>query len=372
MNLPGNQLGKDAMQIQAGLPGQPESASNSEPLLDVRAVECAYGPSRAWLSFFQVRPKPVVHDVSFAVAPEETFALVGESGSGKSTIARAIAGLLMPTKGEIFFWDRNITLPVQQRNKDLRRQIQLIFQNPDASLNPRRRVSYIIGRPLEFFFGISGRDQKRRIEQLLDDVRLDASYIQRYPTQLSGGERQRVAIARALAAEPKLLLCDEILSALDVSVQANVLDLLRELQVKRGIAYLFISHDLAVVRWLAHRVGVLYQGQLCEIGGIQEVFSPPFHPYTEMLLQAVPEPTPGQDISSLVLSDPDTDEDGISEGCPFSSRCRRRIGPVCEQVPPLWQSVDVQHAIRCHIPIDELVDMQVSSQQALSELDEEV
>jgi peptide/nickel transport system ATP-binding protein len=303
----------------------------------------------------------VVQDVSFGVAPHETFALVGESGSGKSTIARAINGLLIPTGGRILLNGQNITLPVHQRVKDVRRQIQLIFQNPDASLNPRRRVSYIIGRPLEFFYGLSGQARRSRVEELLDDVRLDASYIQRYPTQLSGGERQRVAIARALAAEPEVLLCDEILSALDVSVQAEILDLLRELQAKRGIAFVFISHDLAVVRWLAHRVGVLYQGQICETGEVHEVFSPPLHPYTEMLLRAVPEPTPGQDLSSLVLSDPGADEEEDRLACPFASRCRRTVGPICDQMPAPWQSVTEQHAIRCHIPVDELVDMQRSS-----------
>jgi peptide/nickel transport system ATP-binding protein len=158
-------------------------------ILDVQALECTYGPARAWLPFVRRERRPVVHDVSFGVAPQETFALVGESGSGKSTIARAINGLLVPTKGRILLSGQDITQPVHQRAQDVRRRIQLIFQNPDASLNPRRRVSYIIGRPLDFFYGLSGQARRRRVEELLDDVRLDASYVQRYPTQLSGGER---------------------------------------------------------------------------------------------------------------------------------------------------------------------------------------
>jgi len=220
-------------------------------------LECTYGRPGIQLPFLRRTSTPVVHDVSFTIDTQETLALVGESGSGKTTIARAVAGLLVPSRGWVRFEGQHVTTSVEKRSKDLHRQIQFVFQNPDASLNPRRRISYSLGRPLEFFFGLSGQAKKRRVEQLLDDVHLDASYANRFPTQLSGGERQRVAIARALAAQPKLVLCDEIVSALDVSVQASILDLLEELQEERGVAYLFIAHDLAVVRWLAHRVGVL-------------------------------------------------------------------------------------------------------------------
>lgn len=257
-------------------------------LLTVRTIDCAYGFRRQGL-FGRTIPRPVVRGVDIEVRQGETLALVGESGSGKSTIARAIAGLLVPYRGSIVYQGRDITRPVDQRGKDVRREIQLVFQNPDASLNPRRRVSQIIGRPLELFFRLSGSKRQHRIEALLHDVRLPATYARRYPDELSGGERQRVAIARALAANPTLMLCDEILSALDVSVQADILDLLRALQTEHGIAYLFISHDLAVVRSLAHRVGVLYRGELVEYGPVEEVFTPPFHPYTEALLSAVPE-----------------------------------------------------------------------------------
>jgi len=231
--------------------------------------------------------------------------------------------------------------------------MQLVFQHPDASLNPRHRISQIIGRPLQMFFDLSGQDLRERVESLLQDVRLDRTYYDHFPDELSGGERQRIAIARALAAEPKILLCDEILSALDVSVQANVIELMVDLQAKRGIAYLFISHDLAVVRSLAHRVGVLYWGALCEIGNVEEVFRPPFHPYTYLLLSAVPEADPDQ-----VMPDSRKDIGLLTEAtktaCPFAPRCPWQIQPTCSEVEPPWQSRSDTHRLRCHIPLQEL------------------
>ena len=329
-------------------------------LLEVHDLEVAYGAPTARLPFLRQKPKPIVREATFTVKSGETVALVGESGSGKTTIARAISGLLVPTQGQIRFDNQEITVPVERRTKELHRQIQLVFQNPDASLNPRRRIAYILGRPLEFFFGLSGEAKQRRIEQLLQDVHLDTAYARRFPTQLSGGERQRVAIAQALAAEPRLILCDEIVSALDVSVQAAILDLLRELQAKRGLAYLFIAHDLAVVRWLAHRVVVLYRGYMMETGTSVEVFSPPYHPYTEMLLQSVPEPDPSQPLPAGDEQATDVASPESNMGCPFASRCPRKVGAICDQVKPPWQAISPTHAIYCHILAPELLKMQVS------------
>jgi peptide/nickel transport system ATP-binding protein len=323
-------------------------------LLTVEKLDCAY-------EFVRGQAKPVVRGVSFDIAPQETFALVGESGSGKSTIARAVAGLIRPAAGQIAFEGSDIGRLVGARTRDQRREIQLVFQNPDASLNPRQHLLQIIGRPLEMFFALKGAKLRERVEQLLGDVRLDRSYAHRYPDELSGGERQRVAIARALAANPRLMLCDEILSALDVSVQASIIELLRALQVEHHIAYLFISHDLAVVRSLSHRVGVLYRGEMCEVGRVEEVYSPPYHPYTHTLLSAVPEIEGESRLSPAVRTDPQPTAQPQT-ACPFADRCPWKVGSICDDVPPPWQATSDTHALRCHIPLAELRQRETWSQ----------
>ena len=339
--------------------------TGNDALLDIDQIDCAYGFAGHSL-FARSKPKAVVRQVNLNIKRRETFALVGESGSGKSTIARAVAGLITPTSGKITFQGVNITAPVEVRSQQQRRDIQLVFQNPDASLNPRQPVSQIVGQPLRIFFGMTGSNQRKRVEQLLKDVRLDSSYVNRYPDELSGGERQRVAIARALAAEPKLMLCDEILSALDVSVQASVLDLLRSLQSERDLAYLFISHDLAVVRTLAHRVGVLYQGELCEVGLVEEVYSPPYHPYTHMLFSAVPEVN-SRHTMSMVRNKVEANMRPKSQNaCPFADRCPWKVGSICDNVTPPWQPTSSTHGLKCHIPLDELRDREIWTPQSQS------
>ena len=326
----------------------------SEALLEVRELDCAYsGAARMARRRLQ---RTIVHDIDFTIGRGETLALVGESGSGKTTIARAIAGLLTPRRGQIVFEGQDIGIRADRRPRRLLREIQYVFQNPDSSLNPRRRVGSIVARPLELFFGLSGRERERKVAELLEDVHLDSSYMRRLPTQLSGGERQRVAIARALAAEPKLVLCDEVVSALDVSVQANILDLLRELQTRHGITYVFIAHDLAVVRWLAHRVVVLYGGRILEFGAAHEVFAAPVHPYTEMLLSSVPE------VGVALASDREERTSASSligeTGCPFSPLCPRRLGPICDSELPPWQKVTSTNSLRCQIAPAALAELQ--------------
>ena len=224
---------------------------------------------------------------SFDIKKGETFALVGESGSGKSTLARAVAGLIAPVAGRIALSGKALAGHVRDRSPEERRLIQFVFQNPDASLNPRARISKALSRPLEFFFGRSSPEASKQRSPTSGST---ADMPPAFPDELSGGERQRVAIARGLVADPSLLLCDEILSALDVSVQASILALLQRLKAERGIAMLFISHDLAVVRMLADRVGVLFRGDIMEIGRRDQIFATPFHPYTHSLLEAVPTP----------------------------------------------------------------------------------
>jgi peptide/nickel transport system ATP-binding protein len=332
----------------------PLAAAADESLLAVGDLSITYDRQRRRLGRPSRQRLAVVRDVTFDLRVRETFSLVGESGSGKSTIARTIGGLLRPLSGQLTFEGRDLAATVESRTREVRREIQIIFQNPDASLNPRQRVHQIVGRPLELFFGLHGKARRAGVEKALEDVRLDAAFASRYPDELSGGERQRIAIARALAAKPRLMLCDEILSALDVSVQTNIVELLRELQAEQGIAYLFISHDLAVVRALSHRVGVLYLGELCEVGSAEEVYAPPYHPYTHMLLSAVPEIDGENMISPAVRSDPGVASSRPASACPFTDRCPWKVGPICHDVEPPWQATSNGHMLRCHIPLDEL------------------
>jgi peptide/nickel transport system ATP-binding protein len=346
---------------QAEQPASVQPASSDRaPILQVNDLRAGY--AQAGQPFFRRAAGQLVLDgVSFALAAGQTFALVGESGSGKSTMVKALNGFLPNTTGVLRFNTAGVagdlTLPIGQRPTSLRRAIQLIFQNPDASLNPRQRVADIVGRPLQKFFGLTGRAQRQRAEQLLRAVSLAANYLERFPDELSGGERQRIAIARALAAEPSLLLCDEIVSALDVSVQASILRLLVDLQAQHHLACLFISHDLAVVRSLAHRVGVLYRGFLCEVGDVAAVFNPPYHPYTYLLLSAVPEPDPARRLPvPAQYSGPQSSPP--HKGCPFAARCPWKVGPICDEVPPPWQATSASHGLRCHIPLEQLRTLQ--------------
>jgi peptide/nickel transport system ATP-binding protein len=332
----------------------PLVAAADESLLDVAGLSITYDRRRRRLGRAARPQLVVVQDVTFDLRARETFALVGESGSGKSTIARTVGGLLRPLAGRLTFEGRELAATVESRSKDVRREIQIVLQNPDASLNPRQRVHQIVGRPLELFFGLRGKARRAGVAKALADVRLDAAFAGRYPDELSGGERQRVAIARALAARPRLMLCDEILSALDVSVQTSIVELLRELQAEQGIAYLFISHDLAVVRALSHRVGVLYLGELCEVGSAEDVYAPPYHPYTHMLLSAVPEIDGENTLSSAVRGDPGVASARPESACPFTDRCPWKVGPICHEVDPPWQSTGNGHMLRCHIPLEEL------------------
>ena len=328
------------------------ASTRSTPVLKVENITLSYGQATSWLDrWLSPAQEPVVHDVSFDIQDGECFALVGESGSGKSTIARAVSGLLKPVEGQILFEDRPLEGDVRERSLEVRRKLQYIFQNPDDSLNPRARVDTILARPLKAFFDLDRAAERESVKRALDEVRLDANYVRRYPDQLSGGERQRVAIARALIADPVLLLCDEVLSALDVSVQANILDLFKRLRRETRVAMLFISHDLAVVRSLADRVAVLFRGRLCEIGEVEQLFSPPFHPYTHSLLMAVPG---ARRVQSPAPEKEATAPPAGQNGCVYAGRCPWQLGELCEETPPPWRDTASGSRIRCHIPLDEL------------------
>ena len=231
----------------------------------------------------------VINDVSLAIAPGETMAVVGESGSGKSTLARVICGLLPPEAGQITFTGEALPKALSQRSREQLRRIQMVYQMPDVALNPRQTIEEILGRPVSFYFGSTGAEVRARVKELLEMVDLPGDFIRRRPGELSGGQKQRVCIARALAAKPELMICDEVTSALDPLVADGILKLLQQLQAEMRLAYLFITHDLGVVRRVADRVAVMLRGELVAEGPIAKVFSPPFHPYTELLLSSVPE-----------------------------------------------------------------------------------
>ncbi|HSG45384.1 MAG TPA: ABC transporter ATP-binding protein [Anaerolineales bacterium] len=339
---------------------QLEHSVRAERAINLSDVAISYY-QRSFVERLRNAPEPpaTVSDITLSVRRGETLALVGESGSGKSTIVRTISGLHPPKQGEIKFVDDDLTIMVDNRPLDLCRRIQLIFQNPDASLNPRHMVAEIIDQPLKLYFPKMTRDERRDLQiKLLERVRLDGRYRLRYPGQLSGGEKQRIAIARAFAADPDVVLCDEVTSALDVSVQAAVLDLLVDLQKERKTTYIFISHDLAVVRAIADRVAVLYQGRLCEVGPVDEIYAPPFHPYSETLLGAVLEPDPDTEPKLLASDTPELAPP--AQGCPFQRRCPHHLGEICDTEIPPWQSPEgkPEHHIRCHIPLEELAAKQ--------------
>ncbi|WP_371228028.1 dipeptide ABC transporter ATP-binding protein [Roseovarius sp. 2305UL8-3] len=300
-----------------------------------------------WLLGRKTHTVAIVDGIDVALCHGETMGLVGESGSGKSTILKSISGLLPPLRGATTLKDHE-KLPAKVEDRDRRhlRQVQLIFQNPDESLNPRQTIAQILAQPLKLYFGLSGQALLARSSELLEQVRLGAHYLDRLPSQLSGGEKQRVAVARAFAAQPELVLCDEITSALDVSVQAAVLELLDDLRRVNETSYIFVSHDLAVVKALSDRVAVLYQGRLCELGPTQEVYGSVSHPYTEVLLGAVLEPDPDY-TPSLAASDV-VELSPPERGCPFQRRCPKRVGSVCEDTAPPRREFAGGHTIWCH------------------------
>jgi peptide/nickel transport system ATP-binding protein len=324
----------------------------AEPLLVLNDVMVRY-PGKGWLRRLSraAAPPATVADVSLVVQRGETLALVGESGSGKTTLLRAIAGLKRTAAGQIGFDSLDLRATVEQRPQAVHRAIQIIFQNPDSSLNPRHTIAESLDQPLRLYFDIDPATRRRRAEQLLDQVRLAPHYMRRFPGQLSGGEKQRVAIARAFAAEPELVLCDEVTSALDVSVQAAVLELLRELQARRRVAYLFITHNLAVVRALADRVAVLYHGRLCAISPVAALDAPPWHPYAETLLNATRPPNAAR---PRLLARDVPDPAPPPRGCPFQRRCPRHLGRLCDEEDPPWQTTSSGGRIRCHISASDL------------------
>ncbi len=338
-------------------------APGDQPILQVKDLRTYYAQeSKSALSLFglgQKRYVKAVDGISLEVPKGKTLGIVGESGCGKSTLAKTIVGLEAPTEGKLDFLGFDITTPVSKRDQKLIQELQMVFQNPDSTMNPSYTIGQQIARPLQRFKTVPADQVREEVLRLLNAVRLDGSYYDRLPRQLSGGEKQRVGIARAFASRPELVLCDEPVSALDVSVQAAVLNLLLEIQCQYNTTLLFIAHDLSVVRFFSDYVAVMYLGHVVEFGPAEAIYAPPYHPYTEALLSAVPIPDPAAEQKHIRLEGTVPSALNPPKGCPFHTRCPRRgllpdNGRICECETPPWQYNGEVHRIFCHIPLDEL------------------
>ncbi len=293
--------------------------------------------------------------VSLQVQPAETVGIVGESGSGKSTVARAMLGLNQ-ARGEVELSGRTFS-PPGSVDRDYRRRVQIVFQHPDSSLNPRKRVRDLVGRPLLLFGLANRRNLDEKIGELLRSVRLPESYADRYPHELSGGEKQRVAIARAFASQPDVIICDELTSGLDVSTQATIVNLLADLQERLGTSYVFIAHDLNLVRYVADRISVMYMGNVVESGLAEQVFEPPYHPYTEALISAALIPDLDVQVRHVRLEGPAPNPLDLPAGCRFHTRCPHKAGEICTLKVPALMGQQGHHPIACHIPIETLTQL---------------
>ena len=329
----------------------------SAPLLRVRNLTKHF-PVKGGLLRRTVAQVKAVDGVSFDIARGQTLGLVGESGCGKSTLGRAILRLHEPTAGEVHLEDTDVIAAGRSELKRLRRNMQIIFQDPYASLSPRRTVFETLREPLDVH-GIGTKTERRKkVEELLEVVGLRRAVLHRYPHEFSGGQRQRVGIARALALNPKFIVADEAVSALDVSVQSQVLNLIDDLQSEFGISFLFISHDLAVVQHISHQVGVMYLGQLVETAGAADLYADPKHPYTQALMSAIPVPDPASGSERIVLSGDVPSPMNPPSGCPFHTRCPAAM-PQCASIEPRMQNLgseDKPHWVSCHLYGDPATD----------------
>ena len=333
-------------------------------ILDARHISKRFGQPSLFDTLLRRDPQYVqaVDDTTLTIKERSTLGLVGESGSGKTTLARCIVALDGADKGDIELCDIPISNALAERGKDTLQRLQMVFQNPNDTLNPYHSVGQALSRSLRVLSDepLADAEVQARVATLLEAVRLTPEYASRYPSELSGGEKQRVALARAFAADPALVVADEPTSSLDVSVQAVILNLLKDLRTQKGASYLLISHDLDVVSYLSDWIAVMYLGQIVEEGATNAVYNPPWHPYTEALLSAIPVPDPAKKQGTIRLEGDIPSARNIPSGCRFHTRCPRKIGAICEQEAPPYRDAGDGQFIRCHIEIDDLIAMQTT------------
>lgn len=322
---------------------------NRENLIEVQGLKQYFTKSSGLLGK-KVQYIKAVDDVSFYIKKGETLGLVGESGCGKSTTGRTLIKLYEPTAGKIIFDGEDITNYNAKKMLPFRKRMQMVFQDPYASLDSRMTINEIIGEAMETHHIATGKEKEERVLELLERVGLMRDHASRYPHEFSGGQRQRVGIARALAVKPEFIICDEPISALDVSIQAQVINMLEDLQSDMGLTYLFIAHDLSMVKHISNRIGVMYLGNLVEIGGSDEVNEHPAHPYTEALLSAVPLPDPrlARERKRIVLQGDVPSPLNPPSGCPFRTRCSKCM-KICGEVKPQLKEIAPGHQVACHL-----------------------
>ena len=324
------------------------------PALKVKDITAGYGRKRNG-----VPEITVLRDVNVSIERGHTVGVIGESGCGKSTLARVMAGLLPAVHGQVLLDGNDLQPALQKRDRSELQKIQFVFQMADTALNPRQRIDHILGRPLEFYLGLKGKEKRRRIMELLDMVELPQDFAGRYPEELSGGQKQRVNLARALAASPEVLLCDEVISALDSIVGANVIELLKRLRKQTGVSFVFISHDLSTVASFADEIVVLYAGRVVEQGPANQVLSPPYHPYTRLLISSVPELRVGWLEETMQTQEAQAGIDRVVQlteiGCPFFDRCPLAIEGTCDRETAPIRDLGNSHLIECHRSKEEFV-----------------